>query len=500
MGTFLAGLISPELTFKEWSFAVLVICIFYIISHTLATIYLHPLSSFPGPTPWISTRIPYITSLWRGHLAQDVYALHHKYGNIVRIAPDELSIANPRATLWHGAKSGKPVSVLNALEPATHRRFRRAMERAFTERAVGSQERLIRTCVDFLITRLQDLVEENADTAERVVVDIVRWYGFFTFDLIGDLGFGESFECLESEEYHPWVSMIFNSLRAATYRASLGYYPGLSWMLAYFVPRCVVRKQMEHWHLAVEKINRRLERKTPRPDIISLIKRDEEGKEGLSIQELQATASVIIVAGSETTVSVLSVITNYLVNNPLELAFLTSEIREKFEKEEEISIATLKETSYLNAVIQESFRLCNPTPVGLPRVVPPGGARVCGYDLPENIFVNVHPLSISLSSEYFHKPSEFHPERWLAANDSSSPFYNDNRNAVQVFGVGPRSCIGRPLAMAELQLVLARMVWRFELEKADSEAGNLKWEEQRVFTVVERKPFEVRLRTRSALP
>ncbi|TGO73048.1 hypothetical protein BELL_0396g00070 [Botrytis elliptica] len=384
------------------------------------------------------------------------------------------------------------MSVLNALEPATHRRFRGAMERAFTERALGNQEGMVRMYVDSLMSRLRDLAEQNANAhaGESVVVDIVRWYGFFTFDLIGDLGFRESFRCLESEEYHPWVAMIFSSLRAATYRAALGYYPRLSWLLAYFVPKSVVRKQMEHWNLAVEKINRRLERETPRPDIISLIKRDEDGKEGLTIQELQATASVIIVAGSETTVSVLSGITNNLVNNPEKLRILTSEIREKFADEEDISIATLRETTYLNAVIQEGFRLCNPTPVGLPRVVSPDGGRVCGYNLPPNIFVNVHPLSISLSAEYFHKPSEFHPERWLAANDSSSPFHNDNRNAVQVFGVGPRSCIGRPLAMAELQPVLARMVWRFDLEKVDSEAGNLKWAEQRVFTVVERKPFE----------
>ncbi|KAF7914031.1 uncharacterized protein EAF01_000437 [Botrytis porri] len=260
--------------------------------------------------------------------------------------------------------------------------------------------------------------------------------------------------------------MIINSLRAATHAASLGCYPGVSWILGFFVPK---------------KNKSILGRETPRADIVSLIKRDEEGKEGLTIQELQATASVIIVAGGETTITVLSGITNYLMNNPLKLSLLTSDIREKFMKEEEISIATLKETSYLNVVIQESFRLCNPTPVSLPRIVPPGGGRVCGHDLPEKIFANVHPLSISPSCKYFHKPSEFHPERWLAANDSSSPFYNDNRNAVQVFGVGPRSCNGKPLAMAELQLLLARMVWRFEMEKVDSEAENLKWEEQRVF-------------------
>ncbi|KAF7937988.1 uncharacterized protein EAE97_007784 [Botrytis byssoidea] len=282
----------------------------------------------------------------------------------------------------------------------------------------------------------------------------------------------------------------------------------LRWgILAYFAPESVLRKQREHWDLAVEKINRRLEREMSRPDIISLIKRDEDAKEGLTIQELQATASVIIVAGSETTVSVLSGITNYLVNNPEKLTLLTSEIREKF-RERRGNINCHAERNHLSKrslsrripPLQSHVRnpfcpfhipnLTMHSPVGLPRLVPRGGGRVCGHHLPENIFVNVHPQSISFSAEYFHKPSEFHPERWLSANDPSSPFYSDNRNAVQVLGVGPRSCIGRPLAMAELQLVLARMVWRFDLEKVDSVAGNLKWEEQRVFTVVERKPLE----------
>jgi len=254
--------------------------------------------------------------------------------------------------------------------------------------------------------------------------------------------------------------------------------------------------------LSVDKVNRRLNLEKERPDLISLIKLDEAGKEGLTLPELQATSSVIIVAGSETTVSVLSGTTNYLVKNSDKLAHLVAEIRGSFQSESDITLTALKDTTYLNAVIQEGLRLCNPTPVGLPRIVPPGGGMVSGYSLPENTFVNVHPLTLSLSEKFFHDPQGFHPERWIVSNtkDANSPFYTDNLDAVQAFSVGPRSCIGKPLALAELRLILARLVWRFDLEEVDTVAGKMKWDEQRVFTVVERKPFDVRLKLRKNQP
>jgi cytochrome P450 len=136
-------------------------------------------------------------------------------------------------------------------------------------------------------------------------------------------------------------------------------------------------------------------------------------------------------------------------------------------------------------------------PVGLPRVVPPGGGTVSGYQLPEGTFVNVHPLTLSRSPTMFHDPDEFHPERWM--EESGSIFTSDVRNAVQAFSVGPQSCIGRPLAWAELRLILARLLWRFDLQMTDTLSGRVKWEEQRAFTVVERKPFEIRLKLREGM-
>jgi hypothetical protein len=53
--------------------------------------------------------------------------------------------------------------------------------------------------------------------------------------------------------------MVFASLRAATYRASLQYYPALSWLLGLTIPKSVMQKQIQHWQFSVDKVNRRLD-------------------------------------------------------------------------------------------------------------------------------------------------------------------------------------------------------------------------------------------------
>ena len=58
----------------------------------------------------------------------------------------------------------------------------------------------------------------------------------------------------------------------------------------------------------------------------------------MTLPELLATASVMIVAGSETTVNVLSSTTNYLVKNSDKLAFMTAEVRGTFVTEGEITL------------------------------------------------------------------------------------------------------------------------------------------------------------------
>lgn len=71
------------------------------------------------------------------------------------------------------------------------------------------------------------------------------------------------------------------------------------------------------------------------------------------------------------------------------------------------------------------------------------------------------------SPDFFSLADEFHPERWL----DDARFENDQRQASQPFAVGPRNCIGMNLAYVELRLVMARILWNFEL-KLDASCSN----------------------------
>lgn len=154
------------------------------------------------------------------------------------------------------------------------------------------------------------------------------------------------------------------------------------------------------------------------------------------------------------------------------------------------------------------------SPLGFVRITPPAGGMVCGHWIPGNVsrsrplpcfetapnlrvqtFVSINLQTLSLGHGRFYDATSFIPERWLpkARRDVSSPFYNDARASVRPFGVGPRSCIGQRLALAEMRLIMARLIWTFDVKRANTAAGSLIWQDQRTFTLVERQHFEVQL-------
>jgi cytochrome P450 len=82
-----------------------------------------------------------------------------------------------------------------------------------------------------------------------------------------------------------------------------------------------------------------------------------------------------------------------------------------------------------------------------------------------------------------------------ATEDPSSPFYKDNRAVLQPFSVGPRNCIGRNLAYNEMRLILARVLWNFDLELCEESSG---WNEQKSFVLWEKPPLWCKLSLRKA--
>lgn len=69
-------------------------------------VYYHPLSKFPGPKSAAATPLPFVRRLITGHWVEWTTSLHEKYGEVVRIHPDELSFISPSA--WQDIYASRP--------------------------------------------------------------------------------------------------------------------------------------------------------------------------------------------------------------------------------------------------------------------------------------------------------------------------------------------------------------------------------------------------------
>lgn len=139
--------------------------------------------------------------------------------------------------------------------------------------------------------------------------------------------------------------------------------------------------------------------------------------------------------------------------------------------------------------IKEALRLFPPVPVGVPRVVPnaESGQALPHEPVPAGTRVSVHHFATYHSPSNFRDPDSFVPERWLG-----DPLYKaDNRECFHPFGFGPRDCMGQSVAMYEMQLIMARVLYKFNMEAYD-EGQSKGWDEAKAFVLWEKKPLMCR--------
>lgn len=185
--------------------------------------------------------------------------------------------------------------------------------------------------------------------------------------------------------------------------------------------------------------------------------------------------------------SIHSGLTYYLLRNPNIMTKLVDEVRTTFSTEADITIETLAKMTYLNACLEEGLRMYPPVPTGMPRRTPDGGAMICGQYVPEDITVSVSHWSSYRSEDNWHLPNQFIPERWTG----DERFKDDNHTSFQPFSFGPRNCIGRNLAYHEARLLLAEVLWHFDLS-LDKKSEN--WADQMVYILWEKNPLWVSLK------
>jgi len=462
-----------------------------LVGFTVYTIvyrlYFHPLAKYPGPFLNKISPLPAISSLLRGRLPLETKQWHDKYGPVVRVMPNELSFNTANA--WediYGHRQGLKnmhkdpihvgsvdpipgVTTLTMADDHNHQRQRRALAYSFSQKALLEQEYIVQQYVDTMITKLK--LKSDRDE----VFNMVDWLNFTTFDIIGDLAFGDPFGCLADEMFHDWVALIFETIKVgaleqATRRFAEAGSPLQNWLVQQ-IPARLRTLRRSHVIKSREKVMKRLHdnEKSDHRDFIWYILQ-QRSRHDLKDDEIVVNGALFIVAGSETTANLLSGLIARLIWNPDKLQKLVEEIRTTFKSESEIKSEAVSQMPYLMAVIEEALRVHPPVPAGLLRTVPQGGAFIDGNWVAEGTSVAVCSWAAGHNPDNFKDCDKFIPERYL--KEYQEEYETDIKKSVQPFSLGPRGCIGRHLSYMEMKVILARLLWNFDIESVD---GAWKW-------------------------
>ncbi|XP_072143703.1 cytochrome P450 6B1-like [Dermacentor andersoni] len=180
----------------------------------------------------------------------------------------------------------------------------------------------------------------------------------------------------------------------------------------------------------------------------------------LTVQEVVVNAATLFVAGFETMASALSYVTFALAKHP--------KIQEKVRKEAADAISAsgsldyevvTRRLKYLSQVIDEALRRYPPAPTSITRQAKEDFVYN-GTKFKAGTCFMIPQYHLHMEPRFWPNPEEFNPGRFSPENSSAQ-----KKCAHVPFGIGPRNCVGRRMALLQLKYAVARLVlkYRFEL-------------------------------------
>ncbi|CAG8978541.1 hypothetical protein HYALB_00012272 [Hymenoscyphus albidus] len=449
-------------------------------------VYFHPLAKYPGPfwaklTDWYS-----VYHAYHGDRHLEFHRCHEKYGPVFRYGPNSLSFntnTSLKTIYTHRAPVQKSqfytvfpptkdtFNTHSSISKTQHARKRRVLSHAFSEAAIKDMEKYILQNVRVFVRRLGEKAEVIGREGEKdggwsKVQNMADWSNYLTFDVMGDLCFGQAFEMLELEENRHVIDLIGN---AAHMHLILGTNPiiktlGLNKLLFSHIYN--LRMQYMSYSRSLAATRQKLGLETDRKDFFYYLLNavDPETGKGFTTPELWGESNLLIIAGSDTTSTALAASFFYLTHNPHVLHKLEDEIRDKFADVEDIVNGKgLGDCTYLRAVLEESMRLSPPVGGILPREILTPGLTIDNCPIPPGTVVGTPHYALHHNTLYFPRPYEFLPERWIE-EEAGVEAVALAKSAYTPFSIGPRGCIGKSLAYAELGVALARTVWVYDVK------------------------------------
>ncbi|HEY3566795.1 MAG TPA: cytochrome P450 [Thermoanaerobaculia bacterium] len=333
-------------------------------------------------------------------------------------------------------------------EGESWRRQRRLMQPAFAHRRVAS---LVPVMVDVVEKRL---AEWEAYSEAGQPFDISQEMMSMTLGIIVKTMFSLSIDARQTEIMAQCFS---TALEQITIR-----------MATYFLPERFPLPHQKATREAVAMLEEMVyriiaERRKSGQDVNDLLgmllaARDEETGEGMTDREIRDEVMVTMFGGYEATADALTWTWHLLDEHPAvdetfreELARVLGGRTPTFEE--------ITQLTYTSQVAQESMRLY--PPFWFINRTSRDADEIGGYPIPAGAQILISVYSTHRHPEIWEVPEAFRPERFEPAAVAARP-----RHSYLPFGTGPRMCIGRNLAMMEMQLILALVAQRYRPRRA----------------------------------
>lgn len=198
-------------------------------------------------------------------------------------------------------------------------------------------------------------------------------------------------------------------------------------------------------------------------DLLIQLREDHSAAVKIDWKHIKAIVMNVFVAGTDTTGMSLLWAMTALVKNPRAMKKVQEEMRNNLVgKRRFVDEDDIENLPYLKAVAKETLRLYPTVPV-----IPKETTESCivdGYEIQAKTLVLVNIWAIGRDHEYWENADEFLPERFLNTNIDC----RGQEFGFIPFGSGRRMCPGMPLAMANMEVALANLLYFFNWEIPDA--------------------------------
>jgi cytochrome P450 len=277
----------------------------------------HPLAKYPGPLPGRITGWYSVYHAYTGTRHLDFHALHAKYGDIVRYGPNALSFnradalqgiygfkANVQKAHFYSAfPAAKGAwSTHSAIDRALHARKRRVLSQAFSDNAVRGLTPHILGVIRTFTDAIGDFGRPAAGDEKKgwsTPKDMAEYTNYMSYDVLGDICYGQSFETLEREENRFAMHMVAQSSRFHYLNAQMPLLKKFGLDRVLF--RDLRARRTRFMAYSRARLQQRIQVGTDndRRDFFYYLlnAKDPETGEGFPMQELWGESNVLLIAG-----------------------------------------------------------------------------------------------------------------------------------------------------------------------------------------------------------